>query len=168
MIEWRSEGDILRSGADIIVIPVNCVGVMGAGLAKQVLQKWPYILKDHKRFCRMNSLLPGMVRMTSAEGGPFFALAATKDDWRDPSKLDWIESCLIEIRNEAAHFQYVAGSVTVAIPALGCGLGGLDWKDVKPLIEGTFALLPGILAVVYEPRVLTRVEKSLVPVADRR
>jgi hypothetical protein len=77
--------------------------------------------------------------------------AATRDHWRDPSRLAWVQSCVEEI----ATICNTRGTdrmalPTVAIPPLGCGLGGLSWVDVRPLIVATFAHHP-TRAIVYEP-----------------
>lgn len=126
----------------IPVIPVNCVGVMGAGLAKAAAEKWPWIIAPYKSYCAggANSINPGDMELES-NGDHVICLLATKAHWKYPSDLRWVEIGLVRL---------ASGSWPEAVwntPKLGCGLGGLDWKDVKPLMEKYLSDAPGTFNV---------------------
>lgn len=137
-------GDILESTAPIIVIPVNCKGVMGKGLALQAKQKWPKMFEIYKSFCEgacpsyPDGLEPGGVVCIQHVPNKFIACLATKDDWKNPSKLEWVEKGLKELVVMSMKINFCH----IAIPRIGCGLGGLDWCDVKPIVYRVFENTP--------------------------
>lgn len=137
-------GDILESKAPIIVVPVNCKGVMGKGLALQAKQKWPKMFESYKSFCEgacpsyPDGLEPGGVVCIQQEPNRYIACLATKDDWRNPSKLEWVETGLKQL----VVLSMQINLCHIAIPRLGCGLGGLDWCDVKPIVHRVFENTP--------------------------
>lgn len=138
------KGNILDSQSDFITIPVNCVGVMGAGLALEFKKKYPIVFQWYKEDCQKSEIAPGI---------PVFynqvCLFPTKDHWKNPSKLEWIDIGLAILSNR----WYEEGDFSIALPALGCGLGGLNWEsEVKPLIEKYFSKHQNIDVEVYEPR----------------
>ena len=151
MIEYKSDGDILNDPSDAIVIPVNCVGVMGAGLALAAAKKWPHTEYIYKRACELRELYEGKVIYTWPERKrtPVVVLFPTKRHWRNPSRLEDVESGLADLANRLNRKD---GVTSISIPALGCGLGGLRWSDVKPLIEAFAERVPEVRVVVYEPR----------------
>lgn len=134
MLDQR-RGNILTSKADAIVIPVNTVGVMGAGLAKAAADRWPGLRAAHKRWCALRQY-GGAVQHSGI--GPV-VFAATKEDWRHPSKLTWVIDCLRRLQ--------LCDASSLAIPMLGCGLGGLPESDVLPWIERAFAEDPRIVEI---------------------
>lgn len=117
-------GSIFDSQAKVLVCPVNCVGVMGKGLALEFKRRWPKECRWYVTACGAGCMDPGTVLAESS-----IRFAATKNHWRDPSKIEWVEECLIALTDDTD-----AGR-SVAIPQLGCGCGGLDWADVWPLYE---------------------------------
>ena len=131
MITYMPTGaDIFSVDAAMIVCPVNTRGVMGAGLAKEVKNRFPFESEQYRRHCQCDSegMIPGGVYIPRHSDE--VAFLATKDHWRDPSRVEWVESGLRDL------FWILDNSDTiVAIPALGCGLGGLDWEDVRQVIE---------------------------------
>ncbi len=143
-----SRGSILDSPADLIVIPVNCVGVMGAGLARQFASKHPDLEAAYKEACGFGLLHPGQVYI----GKKPFAYATTKQHWRHPTKPDWIHSTLYELLAVGL----LDGYRTLALPALGCGCGGVDWILFKDLAEDVLLPIYGTAApgtvTIYEPR----------------
>ena len=120
-------GNILTSRAEAIAIPVNTVGVMGAGLAKAAAGRWPGLRAAHKRWCALRQY-GGAVQHSGI--GPI-VFAATKEHWRNPSKLTWVVDCLRRLQ--------ACDASSLAIPMLGCGLGGLPESDVMDRIERAFA-----------------------------
>lgn len=116
--------DIFRIKADLMVNPVNCVGVMGAGLARKFVDRFPSILQKYKWDCLSGVLDIGKPTIYNRH----IICFPTKYHWRDPSKLIYINSGLLRLR------EFVKFGQSIAIPALGCGLGGLFEKDVIPMI----------------------------------
>lgn len=135
--------DLQNNTANAVVIPVNCVGVMGAGVALEAKKLWPEIEKKYKAICsNPNYNWPGCVYPI----GSHLIFANTKKHWRDPSELDWVEKCLQNIVKTVGD-----QIITVGVPALGCGLGGLKWDAVKALYEKYLSNSP-VHFVCYEPK----------------
>lgn len=156
MIEFNEDGDLFGCGADMIVNPVNCEGVMGGGLALAFQTKFPGIMTPYLKACREGTLRPGImqvievVRMEPSGLYPYtlhIANFPTKDELRYPSKIEYVRDGLPALRKEAE----ARGVKCLAIPALGCGLGGLNWGDVKPLIEDAFKDYDGRV-IVFLPK----------------
>lgn len=149
MIEYKT-GDILAEEADALVNTVNCVGVMGRGVALQFKRAWPENFKAYAAACRRQEVQPG--RMFVFETGrlvpPRYIINfPTKRHWRDKSRIEDIESglaALVETVRER-------GIRSLALPPLGSGLGGLDWREVRSRIERALGALPGVRVVVFEP-----------------
>lgn len=126
---YITHGNIFESSAQVIVNPVNCVGVMGAGLAKQFKERYPNSFQKYQIACRAALLEPGKL-MICRENGKRILMFPTKVHWKDPSQLVYIEQGLTKLASE----YQVRGIHSIAIPRIGCGLGGLDWDEVKPMI----------------------------------
>ena len=123
-------GNILNSLQECIVIPVNCVGVMGAGLALLARHKWPEMAKSYAYACACNQVRVGHI-WTYKDDNNTIICFPTKEHWRNPSQMSFIVSGLVSLNT----FITVYRPNSIAIPKLGCGHGGLLWKDVKPQIE---------------------------------
>jgi O-acetyl-ADP-ribose deacetylase (regulator of RNase III) len=144
VIEYRTIS-IFDTDADSLVNPVNCVGVSGAGLAKQFAERFENNQAAYKLACDKGLLTPGGVYAFKSFEPPTWILnVATKDHWRDKSRLIWIRSSLAEIVGTCARYNIAS----VAIPKLGCGFGGLDWKLVSKLAEEEMAQLEWLRVVV--------------------
>lgn len=137
-------GNIFNSNARAFVDAVNCMGVKGAGLALQFKRNFPQSYLDYREHCQQNGMAPGQV-LVSEESGRIIIHFPTKVDWRNPSKLDWIELGLIDLVNQVNQ----RGIESIAIPQLGCGLGGLDWENVRPLIVAAAARMPNCRVEIY-------------------
>ena len=124
-------GNILNSRAHALVNPVNCVGTMGAGLAKQFRDQYPAMYQQYLKSCRAHLLKPGLVQVFQHSPSRTIVNLPTKDHWRNPSTLTHVESGLIAL-NTALEEHDIR---SVAVPALGAGLGGLKWPEVLPLIH---------------------------------
>lgn len=139
--------DIFKSKCEAIVNPVNTVGVMGGGLALAFKKKFPKVYDAYVEHCKegfdVNSLFTCESELNG--DGIFVVNFPTKKHWRNPSQLNWIENNLIELKELCIDWEIKS----VAIPQLGCGLGGLDWNDVKPLIIETFKDID-ITVVLFE------------------
>lgn len=130
-------GDILQSDAKALVNPVNCVGIMGAGLAKQFLKRFPYMEPQYRKACRDKTLVPGSVQVIN-KPDPFsnkyiVINFPTKNGWWENSNAKDITKSLVALAKEME----TQNIPSVAIPKLGCGLGQLDWKILCPIIYTT-------------------------------
>lgn len=129
------KGDILTTRAEALVNTVNCVGVMGKGLARQVREAFPEVDRAYREDCLRGCYQPGGVRAYKTMPGSFWIVnLATKNHWRHPSRIEWIRTGLKNLLDFIRQHQIKS----VAIPPIGCGNGGLDWAEVKPLILETF------------------------------
>ena len=149
MIEFVT-GDLLVADVEALVNPVNCVGVMGAGLARQFKERYPLNFEVYYRWCLLGKLCPGVIcdYKTGLKRNPKWIYNfPTRRHWKEKSNLQDIELGLIALVTEVK----LNGVESIAIPALGCGLGGLQWEDVKELIENAFKILPGVKVLVYLP-----------------
>ena len=136
-------GDILQCphNEDTIIIPVNCVGVMGKGLALQTKLQYPEVYEFYKELCDEDYITTlghvyaanrkYLLEMREISNPQVVILFPTKDHWKNPSQLTYIENGLQGLVN---WLSIQPDKRKVGIPKLGCGLGGLDWKDVYPLI----------------------------------
>lgn len=141
-----TQGDILEDMSQAIVIPVNTVGVPGAGLARAWAKRDLQAAKLYKALCKLERIKIGEVATITNEDR-LWVLFPTKEHWKDPSKLEWIEDGLIHLSQVIKDLQLKS----IAIPALGCGLGGLDWEDVKPLMQA-YLLQIRIPITIYLPK----------------
>jgi O-acetyl-ADP-ribose deacetylase (regulator of RNase III) len=143
-------GNILRADAEAIVNTVNCVGFMGRGIAAQFKRAYPLNFKAYEAACKHKEVVPGkmLVFETGQLTNPRFIINfPTKRHWRGKSRIEDIVSGLVALVSEVRSRKIRS----IAIPPLGCGLGGLNWRDVRPLIERAFAPLPDVRVLVFEP-----------------
>ena len=149
MIRFKT-GDILADDADALVNTVNCVGVMGRGIALQFKRAHPGNFRAYAAICKRGEMQPGRVfvyetgRMLSPR---YIINFPSKRHWRGKSRLADIESGLTSLANEIR----ARGISSIAIPPLGSGLGGLDWQAVRRRIVNALASLEDVDIVVYEP-----------------
>ena len=139
-------GNIFESECRALVNPVNCVGVMGAGLARQFRTQYPLMYRQYQADCRSGTVRIGHVTLYHATDGRTIINFPTKVHWRTPSLLDHIEKGLKHLREALS----VNGIESIAVPALGSGLGQLDWTAVRPMITRHLDL-PGLQVEIYEP-----------------
>ena len=150
MIELR-QGDILKAKADALVNTVNCVGVMGRGIALQFSKAFPDVFRAYEAACKRGEVEPGKVQsydLNRFEQPHYVINLPTKKHWRGKSRMEYIDAGLNALVQEVRRL----GVKSVAVPPLGCGLGGLDWTDVRPRIERAFAAVPDIQVLLYEPK----------------
>ena len=144
-------GNLLEADAEALVNTVNTVGVMGKGIALQFKRAFPENFREYAAACRRHDLDVGQVlthEVRGSIGGPKYVFnLPTKRHWRSTSQLEWIETGLAALAGEIRRL----GVKSVAVPPLGCGNGGLDWSDVRPLIARAFESLPGVEVLLFEP-----------------
>ncbi|MFG3710832.1 macro domain-containing protein [Micromonospora sp. NPDC047730] len=142
------EGDLFAADVDALVNPVNCVGVMGRGLALQFKQRFPANFATYREACQEGLVQPGKVLVVLArqDRHRYVINFPTKRHWRQPSRIEDVEAGLRDLARSIRALRISS----VALPALGCGLGGLQWKDVRPRIEETLGAT-GARVLVYGP-----------------
>jgi O-acetyl-ADP-ribose deacetylase (regulator of RNase III) len=123
-------GDIFESQAQTLVNAVNCVGVMGKGIAEQFKRRFPAMFDDYKRRCKRKDVRLGEPYLYRDSSGIQIVNFPTKGHWRSPSRLADVEHGLDYLAKHAVEWNIAS----LALPALGCGNGGLEWSDVGPLI----------------------------------
>lgn len=149
MIEYKN-GDILAENAEALVNTVNCVGIMGRGIALQFKNAYPDNFKAYAAACERHTVQPG--RMFVFETGrlthpKYIINFPTKRHWRGKSRIEDIEAGLIALVEEIRKRDIKS----IAIPPLGSGLGGLDWSDVRPRIVDALKGFTELKVVLFEP-----------------
>ena len=135
---------IMKSRMQTITNTVNCVGVMGKGVALKFKKAHPSNFADYERRCMRNDVQPGVPYVFTADpkrDKPELELILnfpTKNDWRNPSQIEWIDNGLGILADCWGEW----GIKSLALPPLGCGLGGLEWSDVWSLMEKHLGTLP--------------------------
>ncbi len=157
MIRFKT-GDILAEDAEALVNTVNCVGVMGRGVALQFKKAFPANFRAYAAACRRLEVRPGrmfLFRTGQLTNPRYIVNFPTKRHWRGNSRSEDIQAGL----NDLADVIRQLDIRSIAIPPLGSGLGGLNWNDVRPRIEQTLRTFDNLDAVVFEPRSAPAAEK---------
>jgi len=152
-------GDILEANAEAIVNTVNCVGIMGRGIALQFKKAFPANFRAYALACEEGEVQPGrmFIHDTGAFTNPRYIINfPTKRHWKGKSRIEDIDSGLIALAREVRE----RGIKSIAIPPLGAGLGGLDWNDVRPRIEAALHDIPDLDVLIYQPNGAPEVVKS--------
>ena len=160
MIEYKI-GNLFEEDVEAIVNTVNCVGVMGRGIALQFKKKYPGNFKAYAAACKRGEIEPGQLfafETENATQSPHYIINfPTKRHWRDKSRIEDIDSGLQTLVN----FIREKNIRSIAIPPLGCGLGGLDWNLVRLHITKTLENLTDVRVVVFEPQGAPATEKMV-------
>lgn len=146
-----TRGDLLSDDAEALVNAVNCVGVMGAGIALHFKKKFPANFEAYAEACERGEVRPGrMFVFETGEPTPprYIVNFPTKRHWKDRSRLEDIDAGLESL----VGFLQENRVESIALPALGAGLGGFDWAVVRDRIEEALSDVEGVRIVVYEPR----------------
>ena len=160
MITYHSE-NLLDDNADVLVNTVNCVGVMGKGLALEFKQRHPIVFSTYQKSCRKGEVVPGRMHIvlenkfhSARDHHRYVVNFPTKRHWRENSQLENIEAGLEHL---VGFIRYVARSRSIALSPLGCGLGGLDWqRDVGPMVLKALQPLPDVDVRLYAPEISTQ------------
>ena len=149
MIEIAT-GNLLEADVDALVNTVNCVGLMGKGIALQFKQAFPENFVAYEKACRAGEVRPGkmFIYETHELMGPKYIINfPTKRHWKGKSKMEDIDSGLKALIADVKRL----GIKSIAVPPLGCGLGGLNWSEIRPRIEEAFAELPEVQVHLFAP-----------------
>jgi O-acetyl-ADP-ribose deacetylase (regulator of RNase III) len=148
-------GNIFDSKCQVLVNPVNCVGVMGKGLALEFKRKFPKMFEEYKQHCKDKEMLPGRPVLYNT-GKRFIQYDEyidrlvlcfpTKDHWKHISEVEYITGGLYYIRNNYKRLKIKS----IAFPALGCGCGQLRWDIMLPIME-TYLCNLDIDVEIYSP-----------------
>lgn len=142
-------GDLFKADVEALVNPVNCDGVMGKGIALLFKKAYPENFVAYRAACKQKQVQPGKMFVFENACNPRFIINfPTKLHWRGKSRMEYIESGLQDL------LQVISGNRirSIAIPALGCGYGRLEWKAVFPKIEAALREVPDVTALVYPPQ----------------
>jgi O-acetyl-ADP-ribose deacetylase (regulator of RNase III) len=150
MVEITS-GNLLTAPVEALVNTVNTEGVMGKGIALQFKQAYPAMFKSYEAACKAKEVRLGHVYiydLGGLVGGPRWIINfPTKGHWKSKSRLVDIETGLHDLVMQVRQL----GIRSIAVPPLGCGFGGLEWKDVEPLIVNAFVSLPDVHVKIFTP-----------------
>lgn len=158
MIKFTT-GDLLKADADALVNTVNCVGVMGRGIALQFKKQFPNNFKAYKAACDREEVQPGKMFIFERRElvGPRYIINfPTKRHWKGKSRIEDVDSGLKALAEDIRSL----GIRSVAIPPLGSGLGGLNWVEVRTRIEEALGDLPDVQIIVFEPNGAPEMVKS--------
>lgn len=150
MIEL-TRGNILEADAEALVNTVNCVGVMGKGIALQFKHAFPDNFDAYQRACRNHEVSLGQMFIvpTGRMVNPRYIINfPTKQHWKGKSQLSFIQAGLKSLIQEVRRL----GIASIAVPPLGCGNGGLEWTQVVPMINEAFTGLPDVQVLLFEPQ----------------
>jgi O-acetyl-ADP-ribose deacetylase (regulator of RNase III)/uncharacterized protein YwgA len=143
-------GNLLDASTEALINTVNCVGIAGRGVAFQFRHAFPNNFATYVQACKRGELQPGQMLVTETgfvDHPKYIINFPTKRHWKGKSRLEDIqiglEALIAEIQSRQIR--------SVALPALGCGLGGLEWSQVRPLIEQAFKALPNVRVLIFEP-----------------
>ena len=145
-----TQGNLLTAEVEALVNTVNTVGVMGKGIALMFKEAFPANFAAYETACKAGEVAVGRMFVKERQEliGPRWIINfPTKKHWRHPSKLEWIEDGLVDLKQLVEDH----GIRSIALPPLGSGNGGLEWPIVRARIEAVLADLEGVEVVVYEP-----------------
>lgn len=145
-----TQGDILHDESEAIVNTVNCVGIMGRGIALQFRNAYPENHKAYEKACQREEVQPGrmFVHETGELTHPRFIINfPTKRHWRGKSRMEDIDAGLTALV-EVLRARKIR---SIALPPLGSGLGGLEWSEVRPRIVAALGALEDVKVTIYEP-----------------
>lgn len=149
MIEY-CKANLFEIDAEALVNTVNCVGVMGKGIALQFKKAYPQNFKEYEKACKAGEVVPGkmFIHSTGKFINPKYIINfPTKRHWKGASKLEDIQLGLVSLAEDIK----ALGIKSIVVPPLGCGYGGLNWDVVQPLIERELSALENVRIIVIQP-----------------
>ena len=154
----------MEADAEALVNTVNCVGVMGRGIALQFKQAYPENYRAYEKACAAAEVRPGAMFIfpTGLMVNPRYVINfPTKRHWKGKSRMADIDAGLEALIQDVRRL----GIRSIAVPPLGCGNGGLDWAEVEPRITAAFAGLPDVKVLLYGPQRAPKAETMPVAAA---
>lgn len=149
MIAFR-QGNLLEADVEAVVNTVNTEGVMGRGIALMFKERFPENYRIYQAACKAREVRTGKMFVTAnneLQGPRWIINFPTKEHWKAPTRIEWVKSGLVDL----VRFIKEQGIKSIALPPLGCGNGGLQWSDVRPLITTALSELEGVEVILYEP-----------------
>ena len=144
------QGNLLEAETEALVNAVNTVGVMGKGIARIFKEAFPENCRQYEAACKRHEISVGymfVVEQCELLGPKWIVNFPTKQHWRQPSKLEWIVDGLVDLRKTIVQNRIRS----IAVPALGCGNGGLDWCDARSAIDQALCELNDVNVLVFGP-----------------
>jgi O-acetyl-ADP-ribose deacetylase (regulator of RNase III) len=143
------QGNLFDSQAEALVNAVNTVGVMGRGVALEFKNRFPENDSAYRAACKRDELIVGkmFVVETSLEQPRWIINFPTKQHWRNPSKLEFVRDGLEDLVRVIEALKITS----VALPALGCGTGRLEWKTVRALLGAALEPVDHVAFEIFEP-----------------
>ena len=139
------KGSIFSTKAQALVNTVNCVGVMGKGIALEFRRRYPKMFKEYQHICKKGELQPGQI-LPYRDGETGILNFAIKNDWKRPSKVEWIESCLTEFVSSYRDMDIKSA----AFPWMGAMNGGISIETIKKIMRNYLSNLTDIDIEVYD------------------
>ena len=130
MIKIVTNGNLFESQCQTLVNTVNCVGIMGKGIALEFKKLYPKMFEQYRIYCKQGLLDIGKLYLWKEENN-WVLNFPTKIDWRNPSKYEWIEKGL----QKFVIIYKEKGITSIAFPMLGCNNGKLDKNIVLPMMK---------------------------------
>ena len=137
-------GNIFETSCQTVVNTVNCVGVMGKGIAFEFRHRYPEMFQSYARLCQSRKFRPGMLQLWT-KSKPWILNFPTKDHWKNPSELEYIENGL----EKFGETYLERGITSIAFPQLGTSSGGLDWSAVRAIMYQRLESLPNLEIEIY-------------------
>lgn len=144
-------GNMFNSDANYFVDPVNTVGTSGKGLALEVKKRYPKAERIYQAVCSSGEFTVGEILQVPTGDDKFILFFPTKKHWKDSSEYSYIERGLDSLKY---HCQNIPKNSIVAIPKLGCGLGGLEWNKVLLLIHDYLGKIEHVKFHIYGPNAM--------------
>lgn len=141
----EKKGNIFNSKVMAVVNTVNCVGAMGKGIALDFKLRFPEMFKEYQRICFQHLLKPGQI-LPYKKSTPIILNFAIKEDWKDPSKVEWVEETLQKFVNNYKKL----GITSIAFPWMGAMNGGIPLETIKYLTRKYLSSLEDIDVEVYD------------------
>lgn len=147
------KGDMFKSPSQVLTNAVNCVGIMGKGIALEFKNRYPTMFTDYQNRCTQGDVKPGVPYLWEDDASQILNFP-TKRHWKDNSTLQDIDDGLKYLAESYKDM----GIQSISTPALGCGLGGLNWQDVQSLFEKHLGPIADLDVYVYVPQNIVLME----------